>query len=252
MLRKLLVLTLAASLGLPALAADDGEGKVKRSRRMVDEDTIVQSSGFLFAHPDLKNRMEGQQAYADGRYRAALEYFERAAWYGDKLSQAMLGEMHWLGTGTPIDPVKGYIWMDLAAERGYPAMLVKRERYWNALSAEERQRVLAEGPAYHDKYGHDVARQRLDRVLRRERRKVTGSRTGFLGRVDMVLVTPHGAVPVRAQDYYHRKFWQPDLYLEWRDEQWLKPLQGQVNVGELIQAAPRKDGSGDASAEGGE
>lgn len=235
--RRLLTLALAGTLGLMATATTAGE----KPRRMADEHAITQSSGFLYAHPDLKHRTEGQKAFADGRYRAALESFRRAARYGDKLSQAMLAEMYWQGTGTAADPVKGYIWMDLAAERGFPAMLVKRERYWAALSEAERQQALAEGPAYYDEYGDAVAKPRLSKVIQRERRKMTGSRVGFLGAMDIYLVTPDGAQTIRAEDYYHEQFWEPELYFRWQDRQWQRPLQGTVSIGELMQAAPRQD-----------
>lgn len=237
--RGTLVLALALAAG-PAAAADGRAGP-----RPSDEAAITESSGFLYAHPDLKHRLAGQQAYADGRHAVALEEFRRAARYADKLSQAMLGEMHWEGVGTAPDPVLGYIWMDLAAERGFPVMLVKREKYWAALTGAERDRALAEGPAYYDEYGDDVARPRVATVIERERRRMTGSRVGFVGNLEIQLVTADGTQSIRGEDYYHEQFWEPALYFEWQDRQWQRPLQGTVSVGELMQAAPRRDGDDD-------
>src|SRR5690606_19080221 len=128
---------------------------------------------MLEAHPDLAGRQRGMDALVNGRPAAALRYFRRAARYGDKPSQGMLGELHWNGQGTEVDRVAGYLWMFLAAERGYHEFQVRAQVYWEQLGDAERAEVAARGPALKAQYGDEAAAPRLARVMRRERRRAT-------------------------------------------------------------------------------
>src|SRR5687768_7671599 len=120
-------LILAAALGLsPALHAESSPDSL-----------ILSSHSFLDAHPDIKFRNRGFAAQERGDLAAAHEAFERAARFADKPSQAVIAEMLWKGEGVAQDRAKAYAWMDLAAERGYRAMLVQREEYWKALTPAE-------------------------------------------------------------------------------------------------------------------
>ena len=84
---------------------------------------MLMTAGFLEHHQDIQYRMLGMTAYKDGRFDDALRFFRRAAFFADKPSQGMVAEMYWNGQGVPRDPVQAYIWMDLAAERGYLGFL---------------------------------------------------------------------------------------------------------------------------------
>ena len=201
-----------------------------------DDKAIVNSSGFLSAHPDLMYRLWGQDAYRQGDPADALGHFRRAARYADKPSQGMLGEMHWNGTGTAVDRVMGYVWMDLAAERGYPLMLVKREKYWAQLTEDERRRALEIGPAHYDEYGDAAAQPRLARELRRAKRDTTGSRVGSVGNLTIMIPTPGGMRQVDGSAYYDERFWDVDQYFQWQDKDWKEPPKGSVDVGEVMSA----------------
>ena len=198
-----------------------------------DERIVATSEAFLGAHPDLRYRLSGLDAHGRGDYPRALADFQRAAHYGDKPSQSMLGEMHWQGTGTPVDRGLAYVWMDLAAERGYTLMLAKREHYWRSLDEAERTRALALGADMYDDYGDDVAKPRLARELKRARRDITGSRVGSIGNLDILIPTSSGTRRISGQDYYDPRFWEPEQYFRWQDSQWLPPAQGRVEVGEI-------------------
>ena len=87
----LFALMLAAS---PLPAADVGPK---------DDAFIVQSRSFLSSHPDLYGRVLGMKSYSKGDYKEAMRQFRKGAYYADKPSQAMLGEMHWNGVGGPRD-----------------------------------------------------------------------------------------------------------------------------------------------------
>ena len=177
-----------------------------------DEELVLNTEGFLRAHPDLKNRSRGMNAYDAGRHDEALTYFRRAARYADKPSQAMVGEMLWNGEGGVRDPALAYAWMDLAAERGYPGFTIMRERYLAALDEAQRADAIARGEEVYAEYGDDVAQPRIANVLRRERRRVTGSRLGYVGFLQVTVPGPGGnPVTIDGAHFFHPKFWEPEL-----------------------------------------
>ena len=194
------------------------------------------TEGFLAGHPDIRWRREALHDYANQRHTEAAKHFLRAARYGDKASQAMLAEMHWEGIGMPQDRALGYVWMDLAAERNYPNFLILRERYWHQLDETGRRDALARGQALYAEYGDEVAKPRLEKVMRREARSVTGSRTGFVGNLTIIPYTGPLAgtgVTLRADELYAKKYWNPEQYWQLQDEVWKGPPKGEVEVGEL-------------------
>lgn len=190
-------------------------------------------AGFLSSHPDLRYRLLGLNETRLGKHEDALHFFRRASYYGDKPSQGMVAEMNWNGQGTPRDPVQAYIWMDLAAERGYEGFVILREKYWNALSAQQRDQVVQEGQAVYTRYGDAAAQPRLATILRRERREMTGSRTGFAGNLQILIPGPGGYDQIDGTKFFDEKFWDPDLYRAWHDAIWKKPRVGRVSVGEM-------------------
>ena len=196
-------------------------------------DALMIKAGFLSSHPDLRYRLHGLEDFKRGKHDDALRFFQRAAYYGDKPSQAMVAEMLWNGQGGERNPVLAYAWMDLAAERGYAGFLGLRERYWNTLNEEERERALTEGQAIYAKYGDAAAQPRLATVLRRERRKITGSRTGFDGNVEIMIPVEGGFEQINGTKFFDEKFWDPKQYQAWHDSIWMKPRVGRVSVGEL-------------------
>src|SRR5690606_26121540 len=129
-----LALLLAIAAPVPLQAAEETSPSAE-----------VLTSGFLYAHPDLKHRLEGMQRFEQGKFAEALEQFTLAAHWADKFAQAMVAEMHWTGSAPDGDRAAAYAWMDLAAERGYPSLVAKRERYWSDLDATERRRAIAIG-----------------------------------------------------------------------------------------------------------
>jgi len=200
------------------------------------------TEGFLAAHPDIRWRREGLHAFHHGRHEEARAHFLRAARYADKASMAMLAEMHWKGLGATADRPIGYAWMDLAAERLYPDFTLLRERYWRELAPSEREDAIARGQALLAEYGDDVAKPRLARILKREGRRVTGSRTGSVGFLRIVPMTGPAAgrgIVLRAEDYYRRDYWEPERYWSWQDAVWRAPPRERVDVGDPEQVPPR-------------
>lgn len=211
-------------------------------RRFVDMEAlngadaeILRSAGFEGAHPDLWFRRLGAEARQSGRLEDARGYFRRAARFGDKLSQAAYAEMLWEGQGGHVDRSLAYAWMDLAAERGAPLALAHRERYWHRLDETERTRALEVGQAVYAEYGDAVALPRLERTMRRVANNVTGSRTGWVGRVDVSLgMDPSGrtGAPKPGESYYADRYWKIDDYVRWQNEVLRTPVpEGRVDVG---------------------
>lgn len=207
------------------------------------QDKQMLSAGFLTAHPDLRYRLHGMEEFKQGRYEDALKFFHRAAFYADKPSQGMIAEMLWNGHGTQKDSALAYAWMDLAAERGYAGFLGLRERYWNALNEADRQRALEQGAILYAKYGDAASQPRIVTVLRRERRNITGSRTGFTGNVQIYVPGPNGFEQIDGSKFFDERYWDPKKYQAWHDAIWMKPRIGRVNVGELEQLPPAQPAS---------
>lgn len=195
---------------------------------------ILNSSGFLDYHPDMRYRLFGVQAHRRGDIGQAMKYFRRAARYADKPSQAMIAEMLWTGAeDVAQDRAAAYAWMDLAAERHFRMMLAKREAYWAELTEAERARALELGEALYAEYGDQAAKPRLESKLRQGRSKVTGSRTGSAGNLQITLFTANGIETIDGSKFYDRKLWHPEKYWEWQDEEW-NFHQGVVDVGPMI------------------
>ncbi|MCD9098917.1 sel1 repeat family protein [Luteimonas fraxinea] len=198
------------------------------------EQQILDSAGFLAAHPDLENRGRGWAAYNRGEHAEAMTYFRRGARYADKPSQGMVAEMIWKGEGAPRDPALAYAWMDLAAERGYEGFTILRERYWQALDAAQREEAIEKGQAVYAEFGDAVAQPRIAAVLRRARRQMTGSRVGMSGNLRIEIAGPGGiSQSIDGSKYYAEKFWEPEAYQAWHDAVWKKPLVGRVDVGDV-------------------
>lgn len=199
------------------------------------EQEVLASQSFLANHPDMMNRMRAMEEIERGDDARAANYFRRGAHYADKQSQAAYAEMLWEGRGVPQDRAAAYAWMDLAAERGYTMFLAFRERYWNELGEEDRKRAVEVGQEIYAEYGDAVAKPRLEKVLRRASRNITGSRTGSVGFLKIVIPGPGGGTIIDGKDFYDKRFWEPARYWHWQGELLEGVRQGKVIVGDLKQ-----------------
>lgn len=241
-----------------AAAASDGP---RRPNGIFDADML--SAGFLSAHPDIRWQREAMHAYEEGRYGRALDWFKRAARHGDKLSQAMIASMYWDGVGVARDRALGYAWMDVAAERRYPDLLEFREAYWAELDRREREDALERGQEILAEYGDEAAQPRMEQALARERRRMTGSRTGSPGAMRVVQmngpagvyagprpVSLEGMPGLDGEVYYADRYWRPAQYQQYRAELWEAatgtPLPaGRVDVGDVEAVPGEREAGGD-------
>jgi len=208
-----------------------------------EEQPLLITAGFLDHHQDLKYRMLGMEAYKAGKHEQAMRFFRRASFFADKPSQGMVAEMYWKGEGAPRDPVQAYIWMDLAAERGYRGFLLMRERYWKAMNEAERARAIEQGEALYARFGDAAAKPRYEHQLRIGKREMTGSRTGFNRGVTIEIPGPAGNQSIEGSKFYDERYWDAKKYWAWQDKLWMKPRIGRVTIGEIEEIEDADDRS---------
>lgn len=220
-------------LALAIFSATSAFGDAKAAAAPPDptQDQLMITAGFLNGHPDLRFRLLGLEKHKAGDSEKAFRYFQSASFYGDKPSQGMVAEMLWMGVGAAQDRPLAYAWMDLAAERGYEGFAGLRERYWNELTESERAQAVNLGQDVYARYGDAAALPRIATRLRRERRSLTGSRTGFAGNVRIIIPTATGTTQIDGSKFYDERYWDPAKYQAWQDSVWMKPRIGTVNVG---------------------
>ena len=189
-------------------------------------------------HPNELARLYAVEAAAKGEWGDEARHFREAARHADKYSQHRLSLMYWHGAGVAQDRALAYVWADLAAERLYPQFVLLREKMWLELDADEQARALAEGPALYDVYGDAAAKHNFARALSRAKRQVTGSRTGFVNRLE----TSHpdsqqGGADGGPElgDLYADARWDAERYWQIEDAVWRT---GHVDIGELETLQP--------------
>ncbi|HRQ65502.1 MAG TPA: hypothetical protein PKZ76_11695 [Xanthomonadaceae bacterium] len=146
----------------------------------------------------------GELAYKREDYRNARTLFERSAHWGDKLSQFNLGVIHYQGQGVPVNKPMAWAWFAVSAERRYARMEKTASMVWQELDAAGRAEAER---LYEDllaRYGDAVAVPRAERRMERERRNVTGSRTGMVG--NLVVIDPGTGQSWDGTRFYDPKF----------------------------------------------
>lgn len=184
--------------------------------RMVLRDTTsdelaTQTRGLLAARPDVRWRMIGERARAEGRHEQAYLSFRRAARHGDKKSQSILAHMHHDGSGAVRDPVLAFAWMAVAAERGDRAYTRLRDSYWRQLDADQRADARARARDLRAEYGDAAALPRLQRSIRLARHQSTGSRLGYAGLLEVTAIDGNRdarGASLSGADYYDERYWR--------------------------------------------
>lgn len=227
-------LALALALAAPPARADGEAAPAPPRIYHIPEQLLT--DGFLAAHPDMDYRLRGVELDKRKNPASAAKEYRRAAFYGDKPSQARLGEMYWNGEGVAKDPVQGFLWMALAAERGQREFSLLKLYYWQHLDAAQQARAREQAPGMEQEYGDKAALQRLGVVMRRELRRGTGGLLGYNAAAGPLWMS-NGLDP---ELYYSDTFWKPEQYVELRDRIFEQHYQGRVDVGDVEQlpAAP--------------
>ena len=67
--------------------------------------------------------------------------------------------------------------------------------------------------------------------MRRAKRNVTGSRTGHVGALQVMVPGPGGTmISIDGSRYYDEQYWEPENYWAWQDSIWKDPPTGTVRV----------------------
>src|SRR3546814_10781811 len=117
----------------------------------------------------------------------------------------------------------------------YPNFVIKLERYWQLLDADQRSNAIERGQQLLAEYGDDAAKPRLAKVLRQARRETTGSHAGFVGGgltiIPMTGPLAGTGMTISPEKYYAPRFWSPDEYFTAQDAELGSPKRGRVAVG---------------------
>lgn len=232
----LALLTLASTGTGAASEAEESRAIISRKQQ-----EVLATRTFLNAHPDMKYRQEGWEAYQAGDQVLAMERFRKASRYADKASQAMVAEMLWKGLGVTADPSMAYAWADLAAERGYPQFLRLREQYWRGLDPAQRERAARDGQTLLAEYADAVARPRMAEFMKKARQRMRRSANSVSAPKEVKVPDQFGGmVSIPSHRFYDSKFWDPVEYQAWQDAIWKELPKGRVDVGDLEQVAPTR------------
>ncbi len=186
-----------ATLGLaPPLAAADLE-RPGNSFYAYDEHT-----------PSSRLLAEAQRAYRARMFALSLDNYKAASRWSDKFAQYNVGIMHLRGEGTDYDPLRGWAWLQLSAERGYPQFVEAADSLWDLFDAGERERArtILE-TELEPVYGDDATFERTAREMRFRRRDATGTRTGSLAMMQMLRVIDSSGFPRAGTEFYDPEKW---------------------------------------------
>ena len=142
---------------------------------------------YMINTPSWSHMAEALRAYRIGQFRRAFGRFRLAANWANKHAQAWIGWLYTTGQGVEQDVPRAYAWLKLAAERGYPTFVEDVEALRGTMSPEE----LAHGELILSQellpqLGDEVAVRRTSREMWSERMKVSGSRVGYTGNLQVV------------------------------------------------------------------
>ncbi|MFU8876678.1 MAG: hypothetical protein ACNA7E_00945 [Wenzhouxiangellaceae bacterium] len=187
----------------------------------------------------------GNRFYRRGDYEAAVGNFQLASHWADKMAQFNLGMLYVNGQGVERDPLRGWAWIELSAEREYPANRQVADEIWSQFSDEHRQmarKILEE--ELKPRFGDDVAIDRTSRdIIRNMRRKsLGGSRVGA-NRVTYVEDRAGNLIP--GDVYYHRDRWDFEKIVAFETRLFKTLGQGVVTLGELKLIDDEEDAQGE-------
>ena len=113
-------------------------------------------------------------------YRAALEMFELASYWADKVAQYNTGLMYFNGIGVPVDKPRGVAWLHIAAEAQDDLAQRALQLAYADLTAEQRTTADAMWRQLDEKYGDRVTLPRALNQYHADLTAVTGSHLGHV------------------------------------------------------------------------
>ncbi len=197
--RFLSVVALAGIASLvPAIAFAGGSGGM-------DKVGAWDEPGHFF--PGIYFEHKAQFYLKNKDYRAALEMFELASYWADKVAQYNTGLMYFNGIGVPVDKPRGVAWLHIAASAQDDLAARALQLAYADLTTEQRSTADATSRQLEAKYGDSVTLPRALNQYNADLTAVTGSHLGYvIGNLSIQEVgggdgLPEiGAVYLRRQD----------------------------------------------------
>lgn len=175
-----------------------------------------------------------QRAYKAGMFEGALTHYKAAARWADKFAQYNVGIMHLRGEGTEYDPLRGWAWLELSAERGYPQFEESADALWALFNASERNRATA--ILEQELLPHFSDAQTLERTAREMRFRLqdaAGSRLGSRGMMGMLVVIDRTGFPRRGDEFYDPDKWNFNTLVDYETRLMKAVADAEVEVREL-------------------
>lgn len=138
----------------------------------------AQSASINLMTPDLKELGLAIKNYDKGRKDYAMQKFLSAAKWGNKDAQYTIAVMYVEGDGVAVDYPRAHAWMSLAATQDNPGRKDTRNRLWEFLDDDAKARAKDIYKELSPTYGDLAALSKRDEWARKEKRSLTGSRTG--------------------------------------------------------------------------
>ncbi|RUL64190.1 sel1 repeat family protein [Dyella dinghuensis] len=257
-LRRTFICCVLLALTPFVAAAADGDVAAAQSDQQLQHTLKSMKENSTEGHPDLHGQFGGILRYEKGDYAGAMKYFLLGARYADKVSQLSIGLMYLNGQGVPKDPVTGYAWIALSAERNYPKFVETRDSVWAQLDPDQRDKANEILKQLTAEYGDAVAKPRMVAELQQGKLHMTGSPLGvaifnsqatksqFFGNLsgaglgaagldagdplpDCGLGSVEGGVITGCGDFWAENRWNSKTYFKAQDSFW----SGTVRVGAL-------------------
>lgn len=184
--------------------------------------------------PGQRYMILAQRAYKAGMYDGALTHYKAAAYWADKFAQYNVGILHLRGEGTEYDPLRGWAWLELSAERGYPQFEEAADALWALFNDSERRRAqqILDGELM-PVYGDEQTLERTAREMRFRMRDATGTRTGSRAFMGMLTIIDRTGFPRDADEFYDPDKWNFDTIVAYETRLMERVARGNVELGEL-------------------
>jgi TPR repeat protein len=142
--------------------------------------------------PDKYLLSQAVKSYQAGGNQTALSYFKKSSSLGNAMAQRYVGLMYVNGLGVNKDYVTGYAWLKLAAHDNTQKNKDLRDQVYKLLTELQKEQSVNVYDTINNQYGEIAALTRRDRWVRKQKMKMTGSRTGSLVFAPLSFDTPHG------------------------------------------------------------
>jgi hypothetical protein len=177
------------------------------------------TGGETGKHPQTGWLLEPPAAFVPGRYFAqkasfylkkkdhavAVEMFQRAALWGNKIAQYNLGVMYFNGLGVPVDRPRGVAWFGIAAQKHGSLADLTLLQAWQSIDVDERAEASRITDELLPKYGDDVTVPRAKRRFVEDRNKATGSHLGVIGNLEVTQVGSGDGLTDTGTGYYRMR-----------------------------------------------